>query len=432
MKKVLIIANQFPPMGGSGVQRTTKFVKYLRIFGWEPVVFTRGIGKMALKDESLLNDIPGDVKIIRTRPWDFTELSGILKLFGKVISRKVLIPDGERLWQVLSKKRAIRAVTEEKIDLIYTTSSPYSDHLMGAFLKNVFPNIPWVADFRDEWTNNPYLLDSPHNKLRSTIEKKMELKVLQKSDCIITNTPFMLKNFIKISAKPEDKFYVIPNGYDEEDFEGISIGSPLNNLKLTLTYTGLLYGRRKPDSFFEAVRQLLLENKIVRDKIHIKLIGNFKHDQLNSLLEKYNLQGVVQILPYMKHHESLEHLINSDALLLIEGSGPGAEAFYTGKVFEYMNTGRPILAVIPGKGAAAQLIEDTKTGYVADYDDIVKIKENLLLLYQGWLDKSIEFSPDMAKVKKFERKALTKELSKVFEEASKKINRGGCENEGNK
>lgn len=225
MKKALMIAYQFPPMGGSGVQRTIKFVKYMMDFNWEPVVFTRKISKMTLKDETLSKDIPSNVKIIRTNAYDLTEFPSLFGLFGKAIARKILIPDGERLWQNFSKEEAVKVIKEEKIDLIYTTSYPYSDHLLGLYLKKKFPNIPWVVDFRDEWTNNPYLLDNPYNPLRMNIERKMEKRVMEVADYLITNTPIMMKNFVDAYPFTKEKFYVIPNGYDKDDFQGLERGN---------------------------------------------------------------------------------------------------------------------------------------------------------------------------------------------------------------
>jgi glycosyltransferase involved in cell wall biosynthesis len=423
MKKVLIVAYQFPPMGGSGVQRTTKFVKFLRDFEWEPIVFTRDIKRMILKDESLLNDIPDGIKVIRTNPWDFTELPGVLSLGGKVVARKILIPDGERLWQQFSRRKAVQSVIDEKVDLIYTTSYPYSDHLLGLYLKSKFPDIPWVADFRDEWTNNPYLLDNPHYTLRMATERKQEKLVLEKADYLITNTPVMLKNFINnntANTELKNKFFVIPNGYDLKDFEGLDRSEP-DNSRFTMTYTGALYGRRKPDLFFEALMRLIKENAIDRNKLQVKLIGNFKNDQLNEVIHKYSLDGVVQILPYMKHRDCIQHLLKSNALLLIEGAGPGAEAFYTGKVFEYMATGRAILAIIPENGAAAQLINDTGTGLVSDCRDLDKISENILNLYNSWLKHKSGLSPNYDYIRSFERKELTKLLSEVFDKAIEKV-----------
>lgn len=416
MKKVLIIAHQFPPIGGSGVQRTLKFVKYLRDFDYEPVVLTREGSQALLKDETLISDIPEGVKIIRTKAFDLGNLPGILKYPGKLIG-KVLIPDSEVIWQIAARKMASEILNNFGIDVIYTTSAPYSDHLLGLYLKEHFNRIPLVCDFRDEWTNNPY-----HRRiwLRADIERNMEKKVLSAADYLITNTPVMLSNFIRDNPETKNKFYVIPNGYDEDDFEGLKNIKPIND-KFTLTYTGLLYGRRKPDNFFEAIRLSIKQGLIDNTKISIKLIGNFKAQQLQEKINSYGLKDIVKLLPYMKHRDCLIELLKSDALLLIEPSGPGAEAFYTGKVFEYMNTDRPILATIPYNGAAAQLITHTNTGLVSDYNDITGTVKNLSNLYNSWLNKSKPFEPDMSEVKKYERKELTNSLVKVLNNSLEKV-----------
>jgi glycosyltransferase involved in cell wall biosynthesis len=256
MKNVLMIAYSFPPAGGPGVQRTSKFVKYLRNYGWEPVVLTRDDVNMPLRDESLIKDIPDNTKIIRTKAWDLTPSSGIIGLMGKFISRKLLIPDSERLWEIFSGKTAEKVIESHNIQLIYTTSLPYSSHLMAIHLKKKYPHIPWVADFRDEWTNNPYILDNPYNPIRMSIERKMEKKVLRTADCLITNTPIMLKNFLENNrdiTDLKDRFFVIPNGYDPDDFKHVHLGPSSaisSNDSFTITYTGSFYGRRKPDIFF--------------------------------------------------------------------------------------------------------------------------------------------------------------------------------------
>ncbi|MCD8239513.1 MAG: hypothetical protein LUC92_09300 [Clostridiales bacterium] len=134
MKKVLIIANQFPPMGGSGVQRSVKFVKHLRSFGWEPVVLTRSAGNMPVKDETLLKDIPEGIKIYRTKPYEAPELKGAFRIPGKVMG-KLTIPDSAYFWYKASRKKALEIIKEEGIDCVYTTSAPYSDHLLGLYIK---------------------------------------------------------------------------------------------------------------------------------------------------------------------------------------------------------------------------------------------------------------------------------------------------------
>lgn len=413
MKKVLIIANQFPPMGGSGVQRTTKFTKYLHEFGWEPVVLTREIRNMQLTDNTLLNDIPSHTKIYRTYPWDFRELPSYFGLMGKIIGQKALIPDAERIWAIASQQRAIDIVRSEKIDLIYTTSYPYSDHLLGLYLKKTFPSIPWVVDFRDEWMNNPYLLDNPHNRIRMKIEKRMEKEVIHCADRIIANTPVMYNNFVRDYEVAKEKFSVIPNGYDQDDFEKINRSMPRNE-RFTITYTGLLYGRRKPDTFFIALSELIQTGAIAKDKISVRFIGNYKIEKMLKAIEDYNLSEVIRIMNYLPHRECIQQLLQSNAVLLIEGKGPGAEAFYTGKLFEYMNTGRPIIALIPQNGVAAKAILETETGLVADYDDIEKIKCMILDLYNKWSKGIEDLTPRWEKISRFERKALTEDLAEVF------------------
>lgn len=421
-KKVLIIAYSFPPAGGPGVQRTTKFVKYLRNYGWEPVVLTRDANNMPLKDETFLKDIPEGVRVIRTKAWDLTCGTGITGLAGKFIARKILIPDSERLWELFSRKVAEKAIENHDIQVIYTTSLPYSSHLMGIHLKEKYPQISWVADFRDEWTNNPYILDNPYNPIRMNIEKRMEKRVLQTADYLITNTPVMLKNFIEKNPDIpglKDKFCVIPNGYDPDDFKQIKTHEPKND-KFTITYTGSFYGRRKPDLFFDAIMELIAENRINKEKICIKLIGNFKSDRIAQLLEERNLTGIVNIYPYMEHDECVKNMVSSDCLLLIEGAGPGAEAFYTGKIFEYMVAARPILAMIPEKGAAAQLIRETSTGLISDCSDVETTKNNIVKLYTAWLNRTSIYNPNVNEIKKYERNNLTASLAKVFDHVLEK------------
>ncbi|HEY5582999.1 MAG TPA: glycosyltransferase family 4 protein [Ruminiclostridium sp.] len=415
MKNVLIIAHQFPPVGGSGVQRTLKFVKYLRNFDYEPIVLTRDASKAFLKDETLLSEVPESVKIIRTKACDFAALKGVFKYLGKVVN-KLLIPDSEIIWQHFARREALEAVKNNSIDVIYTTSSPYSDHLLGVYLKKHFPEIPLVCDFRDEWTNNPYHV---RKGLRSKIERSQEKMVLSYADCLIANTPVMLSNFLRDNPKTKDKFYVIPNGYDEEDFEGIKDTKPAMD-KFTMTYTGLLYGKRKPDNFFEALKKAINEGNIDKSKICVRLIGNFKTELLQSKIDSSGLSNIVVLMPYMKHQECLIELLKSNALLLIEPSGPGSEAFYTGKVFEYMHTERPILAMIPEHGAAAQLIADTKTGLVSDFNDIENTTKNLIYLYNCWVKNSQPLNSDKNEVCKFERKEITKSLVQVLNNSFKK------------
>ena len=412
MANVLMIAYEFPPAGGSGVQRTSKFAKYLPEFDWSPVVFTRD-DNVALKDTSLLVDAEKSL-IIRTKAHDYSQWSGKFSLLGKVIRKYFLVPDGNIVWKKKSTKKAKQVVIDEKIDIIYSTSTPYSDHLLGLELKKEFPNIPWVVDFRDEWTMNPYTLDEPYNFIRTKMEKKMELQVMESADAVVINTPIMRKNFIEMYPFIKEKSYVIPNGYDSEDFPSRNV--EVSSGKLRMLYTGLLYGRRKPNSFLEGLSEAIANGVVSKEKIEVFFIGNYIEKEINKIISDYSLSDVVKLLPYMPHGECLQNMVNADVLLLIEGTGRGAEAFYTGKVFEYMKSGRTVLGILPPKGVAADLISEANIGLVCDYDNSDDIANGIVKLYNEWEEKGhIDFSPKQEVIDRYERKNLTKELVNIFD-----------------
>ncbi len=420
MNKVLMVAHQFPPVGGSGVQRSAKFAKYLPLFGWEPVVLTRDDKKMTLRDESLLKELPSNIEIIRTPAYDLTVLPWVFSKVGKFIAWKILIPDGEVLWMKNAVKACLERIKKGDIKAIYTTSSPYSDHLMGLEVKKHFPDLFWLADFRDEWTNNPYLIDKPHRISRMKKEKEMEKEVLAKADILVTNTPIMKKNFVRINPEIDlqTKMYVIPNGFDAEDFEHFE-KSKTKNPQFTITYTGALYGRRKPDLFLKAVGNLVQTGKINKEKICIRFIGSFKHDVLQGLIKSNGLDGAVETISYMEHEQCIKNMMESDALLLIEGGGPGSEAFYTGKIFEYIQTGNPILSVIPENGAAAELIRSTKTGIICDWSNVNAIEKGFTDMYNCWENNNYIVDPDENEIARYNRKALTNSLANLLDRADR-------------
>jgi len=410
-----MVAHQFPPSGGSGVQRTVKFVKYLRGHGWEPTVFTRSDRGLALRDESMLAEVPDGVEVIRSKAWCFSELKGPLSYPGRFVARKALIPDGERAWQRMGRKAALKAASRVRPDVLYTTSYPYSDHLMGLYLKGRLGSLPWVADFRDEWTMNPNIADYGYGKRRRRKEKAMEESVFRRADRIIANTPYMKDNFLSMYPFAEGKVRSIPNGYDEEDFAGLG-GPRERGARFTVTFTGLLYGRRRPDPFFEALSGLVANGSVNPGKVTVRMIGSFKGRQVESLAEAHGLGGVVEVMPYLPHRQSVESLVTSDCLLLVAGAGE--EAFHLGKVFEYMRSGRPILAVVPGRGAAADLIRETATGTVADCSDIGMIRTAFKALYDAWEDGAPSHSPNWDEVRRYERREIARMLSEVLTEAA--------------
>ncbi len=424
-----MIAYQFPPVGGSGVQRTLKFVKYLPAFGWQACVLTRDTGKMLQRDDTLLKDIPENTDVVRTKAWDLTALPGKMALLGKFVAWKILIPDGEVLWMKGALTKARAYLEENQIKTIYSTSYPYSDHLIGLSLKQEDASLHWVADFRDEWTNNPYLLDHPHRKSRMKREKVLEKAVLEGADIIITNSGGMKDNFIR--SYPElsltTRMHVIPNGFDSDDFDEFPPMQKRGDI-FVMTYTGALYGRRKPDLFLAAIGQLVKEGALPKGRFALNFIGSYKADVLEGLAKEQGIFEELHLKGYQAHSFCVQAMAESHALLLLEGGGPGAEAFFTGKVFEYIHTGRPILAVVPQKGAAAGVVRETETGLVADSEDIDGIKAGFLALYQAWEKGQTIFEPRNDKIQPYHRKALTKSLVTLLESENKRQDnqKDGC------
>lgn len=418
MNKVLIIANQFPPMGGSGVQRSVKFVKHLPAFNYEPIVFTRETEGITLIDETLLKDIPEGTKIIRTKAYDPADCQGFMRIPMKIVS-KLMIPDSSYRWFKKSRKKALEIIDNEDIKLIYTTSAPYSDHLLGRYIKKKRPHIQWVADFRDEWTNNPYTLDNPHDPVRTMVEKGMEKKVLNEADFLITNTPVMRDNFVSLNKLDGSNFHVIPNGYDEEDFNEKEVAKG-SEKEFWLVYTGALYGRRKPDLLFRSIYSLKDKGIIREGTFKLKLIGNYHEEKLQNQINGMGLTEEIDIVGYLPHDICIENQLRGDCLLLLEGGGVGANAFYTGKIFEYMNTQRPVLAILPD-GVAKDLVIESNIGIVANTESMEDIENALASYYNQWRKSHINYEPNLEVIEQYERKKLTEKLSKIFDEAFVKM-----------
>lgn len=410
-----MVAYQFPPAGGSGIQRSAKFAKYLPLYGWEPVVLTRDTKRLGLVDGTLLEELPPETEIIRTPPRDLTAWPGPLSKAGKFIAWKLLVPDGEILWMKRALKDALARLEKGDISCLYTTSYPYSDHLMGLEIRKAYPELPWIADFRDEWTNNPYLLDKPHPRWRQKRERELERQVLVRADRLIANTPVMKENFVALNPDLglERRMTVIPNGYDEDDFPKGSDIRPEG--KFTVTYTGSLYQRRKPDIFLEAAGRLVKAGAIPGNTFRIRFIGNIKEKSIMPAVRRCGLEGMVEVMPYMNHRDCIAYMLKSHVLLLLEG-GRGSGCFYTGKVFEYIRTKRPILALVPEEGAAADIVRRTKTGIVCNWSDVAQIERALAGLYRRWTEGSLEMQADENEIRRYDRRVLTGELARILDE----------------
>lgn len=419
MKKVLMIAGYYPPYMDSGATRSLKFSEYLQKFGWQPYVISVKSGRKS-------DRIPPGVKTYYTRdlfPFSRFVMKGAKRVNAEITSRryksgdkkwldnaipKILsyiktaktffVPDFEVGWIPLTLIKSIEIIRGEGIDVIYATSPPPSALIIGAILKRITRK-PLVVDFRDPWTRN-------HNLAYVTWwNKKLESFVVNSSDYIITNTPKMMKEFIGEYPYLEDRIILLTNGFDEKDLP--KDARPFD--KFTVTYTGTFGGTRSPIPFIKGLNIALENGDIPRSDIQVFFVGS-EDRFVGGYIEKGGLRDVVRQIGYIPQEKSLEYVFKSNLLLLIEFSDS-----FPGKVFEYLASGKSIMAIIT-EGELKKFIEDnSERAYVICSNDSEHIERILVEAYKNWKDGYIIMD---RKTKKFcseyNREYLTQKLSEIL------------------
>lgn len=452
MNNILIIAYYYPPKGGAGVQRTSKFANYLSKLGYNVSVLTVREDEKGLVDKSLKDDVSSDIKVYRTSIKSVNVIDKInrmvnkkgsskatnkentgsdkLKLIGikqKIISKfrriaknvflsiynLIYIPDDKKGWIHSAVEEGKKIIKSDKIDVIFTTSGPYTSHIIGYKLaKNI--DIKWIADFRDPWVDNPFV----HNSfIVNLIYKNLEKKVVKRSDKVLSVSKPIIADFMK-RYKNEDKskFKIITNGYDEEDFKNLKLNPENKDGRFKILYNGTLYGKRSPEKVLKAIDNLIKSDKVNRDMIKIKFLGQIGNEHSNIVeYFKFKYPEVIEHENYVPHKESLKELCSADALLLIIEDGKGSNGIYTGKIFEYIRTGKPILGMVPD-GVAKDLILNTKTGYIAHPMKYEEIEKMILDCYLNFINKDNSLDSNWEEIEKYSRENLTKKLIKIINE----------------
>jgi len=421
MKKVLIITYYWPPAGGSGVQRWLKFTKYLPKYNWKPIIYTPENPYFEVQDEALLNDIPSEAKILKTPIWEPYALKD--RLFGKgnksqsagvitnnkSLKNKLLnwirgnlfIPDPKIYWVKPSVKALYKKILEEEIDHIITTGPPHSMHLIGLGLKKSIPNLKWIADFRDPWSEldllNEFHLSNSSRKKHMNLEKQ----VLQNADITLTVSEAWVKDFKRLGA---NRVKLITNGYDTSDFDI----KPKRNDKFIVGHYGLLNHLRNPKNLWKVLNSLCEENKVFNSKLEIHLSGNIDVEVIAEIKSHHYLKIKVIQLGYLSHSEVLAEYNEASVLLLLLFNSKSGIGNYPGKIFEYFAAKRSILAFGPENSDAERLIKETKSGVFFKYDEIDLRKEILNLFHND--GNSFEFT----EIEGFSRKKLTQDLSDLL------------------
>lgn len=428
-KKILIITYYWPPAGGPGVQRWLKFAKYLPESGWNPVIYTPENPSYPLLDESLLKDIPQNLEIIKTKIWEPYQLAEKLNKSNKKfkagqfdvgknqswksrlsiwVRGNFFIPDARVFWVKPSIKFLEQYLKENKIDVVVTSGPPHSLHMIGLGLKKKFPDLKWVADFRDPWTEISYY---KHLKLTKSSDRKhrqLESAVFKTADITLATSYTDAENFRKAGANA----VCITNGFDESDSS-----APLRKAEekppttFTLSYIGVLEQLRNPENLWRVLDELVKENKEFADNFTLKFAGRID-DKILQSIENSSLKNHILNLGYISHDKAVEEMANSNLLLITNFPNESSKGIIPGKIFEYLATGKQIISFGPHEADVSRILDETAAGKHFSYKDAVAVKDFILEKYKLWEKGNI---PENTRdIEQFSRKNLTKKLAEIL------------------
>lgn len=421
MFKVLVVAYYFPPMGLSGVQRTLKFVKYMKNYNWEPTVVTSGNVAYFAHDNSLQKELADtDVRIIRVsgskEPNSLLSKMGTMKLpsefirnlFDK-ISQSIFIPDNKISWSKLAYKKIDEILSKEKFDAIFITCPPFSAFDILSKIKKKH-DVPLFADYRDLWYRSYFSFYlTPFHRL---LHKNKEYWALKAADRItVTNRKIKEKLLHTYPFLTFDDVVIISHGFDHEDFEKIP-AQPKPQNKMVLMYSGIFMVYNSPAYLLKAFKQLTIERPDIASNIELHFVG-FLRKENQKLIRKLKIQAFVKDHGYVNHDESIAKLKSADVLWFMVGRRRNIDAILPGKVYEYIGAKKPILACVPD-GAAKMAIEESGAGFICSPDNIDEIKNTMLKVYEQYKNNSLPVPSDEI-VEKYRRDNLTELLTKQFQ-----------------
>ena len=423
MKKVLIITYYWPPSGGAGVQRWLKFAKYLPEFGWQPIILTvdPSYATYPQRDESLASEIDPGCLIYTTKSFELYNLykflskkkevpyggfanevkEGWLQKVSKFVRGNFLLPDPRRGWNKYAVKKATELIREFNIDTVITTSPPHSTQLIGLKLKQKLA-VKWIADLRDPWTDIYYYNHFKHTPLARSIDKRMERMVVENSDLIITVSEDFKRIFVEKSKQDiASKTIVIPNGFDEQDF---AVRPVCLETEKVLTYIGTISDAYDVSGLITALSGL---SALMKSRLKIRFVGNVPV----SVEQKFTSTGLsIEFTGYVEHSKSVEYMLLSDMLLLVIPKVKNNGGILPGKVFEYLAAQKPILAVGPIKGDLANIMEETKSGQLFDYQN----SQGMLKFISDSLSVTALESSYGEMAGKYSRKQLTGRIAQLL------------------
>ena len=421
-KKVVIVSYYWPPAGGPGVQRWLKFVKYLRDFDIEPILYVPENPSYPITDVTFSAEIPKDITIIKRpifEPYSIANLfskkktnkisKGIIAKEKQTLIEKVLlyirgnffIPDARKYWIKPSVKFLKKYLREQQIETIITTGPPHSMHLIGLKLREEL-DIQWLADFRDPWTTIGYHDELKLTKKSQEKHRQLEAKVLQTADQLVTTSFTTREEFLTLTKQPIE---VITNGYDVETFPPTSLDE-----KFTISHIGSLLSERNPVILWETLAELVQENTGFASDFQLQFAGIIS-ERIQRKITEVGLQAHTTYFGYVSHQKALQLQRASQLLLVIEIDAKKTKGIIAGKLFEYMAAERPIIGLGPKDADIAKIIQETNTGTYFLYTEKAKLKSQILTYYEAYKKQQLQVFP--VGLQKYSRKALTERLANL-------------------
>lgn len=397
MKKVLVISYYWPPAGGIGVLRCLKFVKYLREFGWEPIVFVPENADYPYYDEGNFKDIPVGVKIIKMPIWEPFKLfklltrrkdvplnniihvrdrKSIFDNLGIWIRGNFFIPDARSFWIKPSVKYLIQYLKENPVDAILTDGPPHTNTVIGTQVSKAL-NIPHLADFQDPWTQVDYYELFKIGQKADNKHKRLEQETFNTAKKITIASPSWKKDLEKIGAINIDVVYY---GYDEDDFKDIKVNADDH---FTICHAGLLGYDRNPTNLFEVLKRLCEKDLEFKKDLKIKLLGQIDVNVHKSII-KTGLEGNLLQLGTVNRKKALQEISNSWILLLLLNKADNVNGRIPGKFFEYIRAKRPIISFGPDSTDVNNIMQEYNLGINVDYSENERLTHYILEQYKNF------------------------------------------------
>lgn len=414
-------------MGGSGVQRPLKFVKYLREFGWNPIVLCPEPGMYPYFDESLEAELKKiSPEIIRIRPktlfhlgtWSVsakkTQIPNILSKTARRFLRLFMYPDNKKGWIKPAVEKGLEVIQGRKIDLIFSTAPPFSNHMAAAQLSQK-SEIPLVLDYRDLWLNNHFMDDM--FGWQKGIMKRMEKFSLEIAQAITGLDSFMLHDIQSNYPEINVTNYEVPHGYDPEDFSNLDNKETLDYKKgkLNFLYSGIFYEQNQPDKFLSALKKAGSRGAINMRDVHLHFQGGLD-ERIRKFLVELGLKENVTDYGYVTHDVAVANLIKADVLWMVSNFKASHKQIKSGKLFEYFGTGKPILGLVH-EGASSRLINEYGAGFFGDLTSEEVIIQQLESIYKKWKSGSLP-QADQEFIEQFNRRSITRDLAQIFDKIS--------------